>query len=66
MCAPREANVLALLAAVAGFGALRLVTADRDTKMGRNVLVNRPAFIDANNSPWLARNPRRPDNVALS
>ncbi|MDP9387160.1 MAG: glycoside hydrolase [Actinomycetota bacterium] len=33
---------------------------------GRNVAVNRPRLLDANNSPSLARNPQRPDNVVLT
>ena len=34
--------------------------------VGENRLVNAPQPIDANNTPALARNPRRPDNVALT
>ena len=34
--------------------------------VGDNRLVNAPQPIDANNTPSLARNPRRPDNVALT
>ena len=60
------ALVAAALAACALFGSFRLATADRDTKVGNNVLVNPPALIDANNSPSIVRNPRRPANVALS
>lgn len=33
---------------------------------GRNVVVSPPGLIDANNSPSLARNPRRPENVVLT
>lgn len=55
-----------IFAATAAFGAVSRATADRSTKVDRNLLVNKPAAIDANNSPSIARNPRRPQNLALS
>lgn len=63
-------SLLALLAAA--FGAAAVVAAvvainvDRTADAGRNVVVNRPGPIDANNSPSIARNPRRPGNVAVA
>ena len=60
------AVLAAVLAAAAVFGAIRLATAERDTKVDGNVLVNKAALIDANNSPSIARNPRQAQNVALS
>jgi len=35
------------------------------TTVGTNVLVNEPQPIDANNSPSVVRNPRRPDNLVV-
>jgi hypothetical protein len=40
--------------------------AQRSLHVSDNRLVNAPQPIDANNTPSLARNPRRPDNVALT
>ncbi|HWC12782.1 MAG TPA: sialidase family protein, partial [Acidimicrobiales bacterium] len=39
---------------------------DGELAAGRNVLVNPAGFLTANNSPSLAANPRRPDNVVLT
>ncbi len=61
---------LALLAAVlavfAIVGAVLRATSQRSVKVGNNNLVSAPALLDANNSPSLAQNPRRPQNLALS
>lgn len=51
-------------AAVVGL-AIR-VTADQGVKVGSNVRVNREGFVDAHNSPTMARNPRRPDTVVVA
>ncbi|MEX2658457.1 MAG: hypothetical protein WD232_02080, partial [Acidimicrobiales bacterium] len=59
--------------AAAGFlvaGASSLVALRRGSTLvtatpGPNVFVNPPALIDANNSPTVARNPRRPDNLVV-
>lgn len=40
--------------------------AERSLHVSENRLVNAPQPTDANNTPSLARNPRRPDNVALT
>lgn len=62
--------VLALVAALCGVGALigagLLLTVDRDITVNPAGLVNEPAPIDANNSPSVARNPARPDNLVVS
>ncbi len=61
---------LALLAAActtaALVGLVIRVTADQDVKVGSNVRVNREGFVDAHNSPTMARNPRRPDTVVVA
>lgn len=65
--------VVALVVAAVGFvlaGAMSLIAlGDRKpvtrASVGVNVFVNPPAMIDANNSPTLARNPRRPDNLVV-
>jgi len=44
-----------VVAFVVGFG----------TTVGSNVLVNEPQPIDANNSPTVVRNPRRPENLVV-
>ncbi len=54
--------VLAGGAAVAGFTARTTATSVR---VGPNVFVNPPALIDANNSPSIERNPKRPDNLVV-
>ncbi len=62
--------VFALLAAALGAAAVVAAVvafkADRSARPGPNVVVNRPGPIDANNSPSVARNPRRPANVVVS
>lgn len=56
--------MLAGLAVVsAGF---MLGTAETAASVGQNVFVNPNGPIDANNSPTVARNPRRPGNVVVS
>ncbi len=47
--------VAVLLALLVGYG----------TTVGANVLVNEPRPIDANNSPTVVRNPRRPTNLVV-
>ncbi|MGH3995694.1 MAG: hypothetical protein ACRDSN_24900, partial [Pseudonocardiaceae bacterium] len=56
----------ACLAAVALVGIALRATADRDTEVEKNVLVNKPGVIEAHNSPSLARNPRSPGNVVAT
>ena len=60
--------VLLLLAAVLAVGAVVAGrrAAQRSLHVSDNRLVNAPQPIDANNTPSLARNPRRPDNVVLT
>jgi hypothetical protein len=53
-------------AAVAMTGALINATADRSVRITSNILVNQPAPTDAQNSPSIARNPRRPSNLVVS
>ncbi|MEO5679594.1 MAG: sialidase family protein [Acidimicrobiales bacterium] len=54
-----------------GVGAAVMVTAavaffvGFGTTIGANALVNEPQPIDANNSPTVVRNPRRPDNLVV-
>ncbi len=56
--------VLAISLAVAAIVGVALrVTADRDTEVGQNALVNEAGVVEAHNSPSLARNPRDPDSV---
>jgi hypothetical protein len=55
-----------LFGAIALAGAFVGLDVDRSARVGRNVVVNRPGLIDANNSPSVARNPRRPDNVVVA
>ncbi|MDQ3973232.1 MAG: glycoside hydrolase [Actinomycetota bacterium] len=62
--------VLALVAVLCGAGALigagLLLAADRDISVSPAGFVNQPAPIDANNSPSVARNPTRSDNLVVS
>ena len=60
------AVVAVLLAVAAVVGAAQLLVADRSTDVGRNVVVNQDGPVDANNSPSVARNPARPQNVVIS
>ena len=60
------AVLAASLAVVALVGIALRVTADRDTKVEKNVLVNEPGVIEQHNSPSLARNPRSPRNVVAT
>lgn len=59
------------LALLAGAGATAMVAAvvafsvGYGTTVGANVLVNKGQVIDANNSPAVARNPRRPQNLVV-
>ena len=55
------AVALAVGAVTIGLGA-----AEESLQVSDNRLVNLPQPIDANNTPSLAANPRRPDNVALT
>lgn len=58
--------VLAVVAAVLAVVAGRAATGkDLSLEVGRNVFVNADGLIDANNSPTVARNPTRPDNVVV-
>ncbi|HSH61584.1 MAG TPA: sialidase family protein [Acidimicrobiales bacterium] len=54
------------LAVFAIMGAVLRATSQRSVEVGNNTLVSAPALLDANNSPSLAQNPRRPQNLALS
>jgi hypothetical protein len=56
--------VALVLAVAAGLMAVR--AADTSLGPGPNRVVNVPQPIDANNSPSMASNPRRPENVALT
>ncbi len=63
--------MLALLAAVlattgVALGAMSARSADTSVGVGQNVFVNPDGPIDANNSPTVARNPTRPDNVVVA
>ena len=63
------AVVLPVVAAAALAGAsivgVRAATRDTTPTLGKNLLLNRPGPIDANNTPTVARNPRRPDNLVV-
>lgn len=63
-------NRLALLAALLGLGsvvgAVGLITGDRSITVGPNVFINPEGFIDANNSPSVAMNPRDPRSLVVS
>jgi hypothetical protein len=56
--------VLGVVALVTGTLALRTGD-DRSVAVGANVLVNEPGLIDANNSPSVVANPRRPENAVI-
>ncbi len=58
---------LAVFFAAAGLVGVALrVTADRDAKVSRNLLVNKAGLIEAHNSPSLVRHPRAPDTVVAT
>jgi hypothetical protein len=64
-------SVLALVAAVAGLAllvgvALALTSGGGDAEVQGNVLVNREGIIDVSNSPTVAYNPAREDNVVVT
>ena len=63
------AAVLPVMAAAALAGAsivgVRAATRDTTPTVGKNLLLNRPGPIDANNTPTVARNPRRPQNLVV-
>jgi len=67
----RRAVRRAALIVLAGVGAAVMVAAAMaffvgfGTTVGAEVLVNEPQPIDANNSPTVVRNPRRPDDVVV-
>ena len=58
------AAVFAALAVVAGV--LAATTDTATARVGQNVFVNPDGPIDANNSPTIARNPKRPRNVVVA
>lgn len=60
------ALLAALLAALAGLAAIARATTDTAVKVGENVFVNPNGPIDANNSPTIARNPTKPENVVVA
>jgi len=47
-------------------GAMSAKSADLSVRVGENVFVNPDGPIDANNSPTVARNPTKPDNVVVA
>ncbi|MGH9184096.1 MAG: hypothetical protein ACRDZ9_09900 [Acidimicrobiales bacterium] len=59
------ALVAALLGAGAVAGAIVFLTGDRDTEVAASVLVNQPGQIEVHNSPTVARNPRRAEDVVV-
>lgn len=70
---PRKSLVVAALpllavvcAIVAVAGAVINSRADRTIRVTRNLLVNQPGIIDADNSPTIVRNPRRAGNLVVS
>ncbi|HSH58116.1 MAG TPA: exo-alpha-sialidase [Acidimicrobiales bacterium] len=54
------------LAVAAVVGAFVLLTADRSTDVGPNVMVNPEGVVEANNTPTIVRNPRQPQNVVVA
>jgi prepilin-type processing-associated H-X9-DG protein len=63
--APAVVAVVAGLATVLA-ATVALVSRGGKTKVGTNVLVNRPGPIDVSNSPTVARNPTRGDNLVVT
>ena len=63
-------NALAIVAVVCGLGAVigaaLLLTSDRTTTVGANVLLQGATRIDAINSPTIVHNPTKPSNVVAS
>ncbi|MGI8809170.1 MAG: sialidase family protein [Acidimicrobiales bacterium] len=64
----RELAMLAAVLAVVGvvLGAMSVKSADTSVSVGEDVFVNPDGPIDANNSPTVARNPTRPNNVVVA
>jgi hypothetical protein len=63
-------NVLAIVAVVCGLGAvagaIALLSTNRTTTVGGNVIINGASQIHAINSPTIVHNPKDPDNLVLS
>ncbi len=60
------AFVAVCFAAAGLVGVALRATADQDTKVSPNVLVNKAGLIEAHNSPSLARDPRAPDTLVAT
>ena len=67
---PLKRLLFALAAVAAGLGALLLalplLSPPDEATVGRDVFVNPPQPLDANNSPTLVRNPRLPGNLVMT